>query len=183
MTKRYDHVDDALEDKLRIGETILWIYGSLLTLAGAGLVIAKCLVAEFAAAFAGFVATVTGAGLIVLCCLVFRLIRKTESNAYRLERLKQRIDELELEFDAETTPIDRTPAHSCHEPAPIEHETAESLRNEFADQLRNHDYQTALVTGKRICKLFPDSRMSADFEAIKNRVETLAESYRNDNNH
>ncbi len=183
MTKRYDHVDDALEDKLRVGETILWIYGCLLTLAGVGLVIAKCLVAEFGAAFVGFVATITGAGLIALCWLVFRLIRKTASNAFRLERLKQRVDELELELDAGADGIQGFQTKSVEASAHQENESAETLREAFALQLRNHEYETALETGRRITELFPQSRMSSDFQAIRKRVETLADSHRNENNH
>ncbi|MEZ6085384.1 MAG: hypothetical protein R3E58_15930 [Phycisphaerae bacterium] len=233
MSKRHDYVDDALEDKLRIGETILWIYGCLLILAGGGFVIAKCLVAEFGAAFVGFVATLTGAGLVALCWMSFRMIRTVKSNAHRLERLRQRIDELELEIDQGATGI-VAPQHSpplpmgesadseiererfrfehalsfrdietCRHLWPIvkesidteradryeqaladmEHETAESLRQDFAVQLRDHDYATALQTGERITALFPTSRMSSDFKSIRERVETLATANKNDNNH
>ncbi len=232
MSKRHDYVDDALEDKLRIGETILVIYGCLLTLAGGGYVIAKCLVAQFGAAFVGFVATITGAGLMALCWLTFRMIRRVASNAFRLERLKQRIDELELEFDAgvsgiglpqsqplplsesvdsenekelfqfehalsfrdietcrrlwpivkEAVDADRA-AHYQQALGDMEHQTAESLRHEFAAQLHEHDYATALQTGQRISELFPKSRMSSDFQSIRERVETLAKTVRNENNH
>ena len=232
MSKRHDFVDDALEDKLRIGETILWIYGCLLTLAGLGFVIAKCLVAEFGAAFVGFVATISGVGLIALCWLVFRMIRKVASNAFRLERLRQRIDELELEIDAGASGIIPTPSpplsvkdsiespyekelfrfqhalsfrdlETCRQLWPavsqtvdaerasqfeqalnaMEHQTADSLRNEFALQLREHNYATALQTGQRITKLFPQSRMASDFQSIRKRVETLAQTGGNENNH
>ncbi len=231
MSKRHDYVDDALEDKLRIGETILWVYGCLLVLAGGGFVIAKCLVAEFGAAFVGFVATITGGVLIALCWLVSRMLRTVRSNVFRIERLKQRIDELELEFDAGMSGIAPTqPALSADEPldtesekelfrfehalsfrdietcrqlwpivkesvdedrasqyeaalADMEHQAAETLRSEFAVQLREHDYATALQTGQRIAELFPTSRMSSDFKAIRERVESLAQTIRNENNH
>jgi hypothetical protein len=234
MSKRHEFVDDALEDKLRIGETILWIYGPLLILAGGGYVVAKCLVAEFGAAFVGFVATITGAGLVALCWLVFRMIRAVSSNAYRLERLRQRIDELELEIDAGvsgiTAPQSQPPpqrlgdsadtenekgrllfehaltlrdietcrrlwpvvkesvdadlaAHFEKALSELEHETAESLRNGFAVQLREHEYATALHTGQRITELFPKSRMSLDFQSIRKRVESLAETATHVNNH
>ncbi|GJM26194.1 MAG: hypothetical protein DHS20C16_26090 [Phycisphaerae bacterium] len=231
MSKRYDFVDDALEDKLRIGETILWIYGCLLILAGGGFVIAKCLVADFGTAFVGFVATISGAGLIALCWLLFRMIRKVASNAFRLERLKQRIDELELEFDAGASgiaPVQSQPLpvddlvesqhenelfqfqhalsfrdlETCRQLWPVvkesvdtgrasqfeqalgdvEHQTAETLRIEFAAQLKEHEYATALQTGQRIAELFPQSRMASDFQSIRKRVETLAQSSRNEDN-
>lgn len=243
MSKRYDIVDDSLEDRLRIGETVLWIYGCLLVLAGVGFVIAECAVAEFGTAFVGLVATLSGVGLIVVSSITFRMIRKVTVHANQMQGLKQRIDELELEFDANQNTANRnTASHSTtnqntmadeHDPIPTKHDdealedttepgtrfaraiasqdlatcrqlwptiknatdseqtaqveaafmalekqTSASLRDRFAEQFRAENYRAALETGERIVALFPESRMSADFQAIRKRLESMATSCR-----
>lgn len=216
MSKRYDIVDDSLEDKLRIGETILWIYGCLLVLAGVGFVIAECAVAEFGMAFVGLVATLSGAGLVALCTITFRMIRKVAALAHQMQRLTLRIDELELEFDANLhamashedddpdevsdLEIQFAEAMASHDLATcrqlwpqvkrstdpqrireteeqfiaFEKQTSTELRDAFAEQFRTADYHAALQTGERIVALFPESRMSADFIAIRSQIEAKA---------
>ncbi|NOX59496.1 MAG: hypothetical protein GXP29_11655 [Planctomycetes bacterium] len=234
MAKRYDILEDSLEDWLRIGETAVWVYGLLVLLAGLGFVIAKCAVAEFGTAFVGLVATMSGVVLTVLCSGAIRMVRRVNNDRGRLLRLKRRIEELELEFetdsgetrivrgfddvavpqdgsgtDASGTPsrlaegddehrfreaLDAGNLETCRELWPLlklsfapdriealqadldklDRRTSESLRQSFAVQLRTEDYRAALDTGESIVKLFPKSRMSADFQAIRERLEHKA---------